>query len=167
MNAGACSNPALRSWCGRADVTRSIVEPAEAALRRAGTRVTRARVVVLAALLAAERALTHHEIEQRIDRGPGIDRVTVYRVLEWLTRNGFAHRIAGADRVWRFNAAVDEHGRRHDHAHFQCNDCGEVICLDEVRAARGIRLPAGFRSQSIELTVKGLCAGCRPPQQRV
>jgi len=138
----------------------------EEAIRRTGARVTRARVEVLAALLAAERALTHHEVEGRINRDLGVDRVTVYRVLEWLTSRGLAHKIAGDDRVWRFNAANDERGRSHAHAHFKCNNCGEVICLDEVRAARSVKLPSGYRSQEVELTVKGLCAECLPARKR-
>jgi len=135
---------------------------AEALVRRAGARVTRQRVEVLAALLAAPRALTHHEIERRVNRGIGVDRVTVYRVLEWLTVHSLAHKIAGNDRVWRFNAAGEEPDLGHDHAHFKCNDCGDVICLDAVRAARSVPLPSGFRFQEIELTVKGLCADCVP-----
>lgn len=93
-------------------------------------------------------------------RAHGTDRVTIYRVLEWLVAHGLAHRIAGDDRVWRFNAADEGHAGRH--AHFKCNDCGEVICLEATAAARQIPLPPGYRSQEIELTVKGLCADCMP-----
>lgn len=143
-------------------MTSTFLDRAESLVRRTGARVTRQRVEVLAVLLAAPRALTHHEVEKRASRGPGIDRVTVYRVLEWLTAHSLAHRIAGEDRVWRFNAADGEHAQRH--AHFKCNDCGEVICLDKSVAARGIPLPSGYRSQEIELTVKGLCALCVPTQ---
>jgi Fur family ferric uptake transcriptional regulator len=139
---------------------------AEEIVRETGARATRARIEVLAVLLAAERALTHHEVERRINRNLGVDRVTVYRVLEWLTSHGLAHKIAGDDRVWRFNAATDERERAHSHAHFKCNGCGEVICLDDVRAARNIRLPSGYRSQQVELTVKGMCAECFPARKR-
>lgn len=139
---------------------------AETLVRRTGARVTRQRIEVLAVLLAARRALSHHEIERRLNRDLGIDRVTVYRVLEWLTMHNLAHKIAGEDRIWRFNAAHDEPERGHAHAHFKCNGCGEVICLDEVRAARGIRLPSGYRSQDVELTVKGLCVECVPARKR-
>jgi Fur family ferric uptake transcriptional regulator len=132
---------------------------AERLVRRVASRATRPRIEVLAVLLAASRALTHHEIERRLERGHGMDRVTIYRVLEWLVARGLAHRICGDDRVWRFNAAQDAHAGRH--AHFQCNDCGEVICLEVAPPARGIPLPAGYRSQEIEVTVKGVCAGCR------
>jgi Fur family ferric uptake transcriptional regulator len=142
-------------------MTPTFHERAESLVERTGARVTRQRVEVLAILLSAPRALTHHEVESRANRSFGIDRVTVYRVLEWLTSHELAHKIAGDDRVWRFNAAGDE-GESHAHAHFKCNDCGDVICLDEVRALRDIRLPSGYRSQAVELTVKGLCAECVP-----
>jgi Fur family ferric uptake transcriptional regulator len=139
---------------------------AELLVQRTGARVTRPRVEVLAILLAAPRALTHHEIEKRAQRRRRMDRVTVYRVLEWLTSRNLAHRIAGDDRVWRFNAANDEAAGRHAHAHFKCKRCGEVTCLEEVRAARSIRLPSGYRSQEVDLTVKGLCVECVLPRKR-
>lgn len=145
-------------------MTRAFLDRAEEMVRRTGARVTRQRVEVLARLLAARRALTHHEVERQVNRALGMDRVTIYRVLEWLTTQELAHRIAGDDRVWRFNAADDTHERRH--AHFKCNHCGEVICLDQGTAVRAIPLPSGFRSQEIELTVKGLCAGCGPTARR-
>jgi len=132
---------------------------AEALVRDATMRATRPRIEVLAVLLAARCALTHHEIEQRVRRALGMDRVTIYRVLEWLVARGLAHRIAGDDRVWRFNAADGERARQR-HAHFKCNDCGEVTCLQTAVAAPKVPLPAGYRSQDVELTVKGLCAGC-------
>jgi Fur family ferric uptake transcriptional regulator len=134
---------------------------AEALVREAATRATRPRIEILAVLLAAPRALTHHEIERAVKRSVGMDRVTIYRVLEWLVARGLAHRISGDDRVWRFNAIDEEHAR-HQHAHFKCNDCGEVICLQAAAAARAVALPTGYRPQEVELTVKGVCAGCRP-----
>jgi len=137
---------------------------AEVLIRDTGSRVTRPRIAVLAALLAAERALTHQELEQRMNRALGVDRVTIYRVLDWLTAQLLAHKIAGDDRVWRFNAAGHVHGG--EHAHFKCNRCGTVLCLDGFSANPKVRLPAGFRPQQIERTVKGLCAGCIPADVR-
>jgi Fur family ferric uptake transcriptional regulator len=140
------------------------LDQAEPVIRATGARVTRARVRVLAALLAAGRALTHHEVEKRVKRAYGIDRVTVYRVLEWLTDYGLAHKIPGGDRVWRFSAAIEEHARQH--AHFECSRCGTVICVDGLAIKPRIKLPSGFRSQQVELTVKGLCARCVPARPR-
>jgi Fur family ferric uptake transcriptional regulator len=133
---------------------------AEALLRRTGSRVTRGRVVVLALLLEAKRALTHNDVESRIERLYEIDRVTVYRVLDWLTQQGLAHRICGDDRVWRFTAARDRHTG--EHPHFKCDTCGEVICLTETELLSQIAIPNGYRSQKLEVTVKGQCADCAP-----
>lgn len=127
-------------------------------VRETGARTTRPRVEVLAVLLAAERALSHHEIEARINGASGIDRVTVYRVLDWLSEQGLAHRIAGADRVWRYNAA--EHAHAASHAHFQCERCGTVICLEANAGKVRVRVPRGFVSRDVALTVKGWCADC-------
>lgn len=138
---------------------RSLIDRAEAMIRATGARVTHARAAVLAALLAAEHALTHHEVERLVSRARAIDRVTVYRVLEWLTAHGLAHKIAGGDRVWRFGAAGQEHAQ---HVHFECNRCGTLVCLDKLGPKPRIRLPSGFHMQYVELLVKGLCADCVP-----
>lgn len=140
------------------------IDAAEDAVRATGARMTRPRVMVLAVLLDAERALTHTEVEARLPRSAEVDRVTIYRVLEWLTAQGLAHKIAGDDRVWRFNAA--EHAHTGPHAHFQCSDCGEVICLEEAPARPALKLPSGYQPQRVELTIKGLCAHCVPAKAR-
>jgi Fur family ferric uptake transcriptional regulator len=164
--AGSNSGLPLIPFAGSGNV--SIAEyqaQAEELLRGTGERVTRGRVVVLASLLEAKRALTHAEVESRIGRLSEIDRVTVYRVLDWLTQQGLTHRLAGDDRVWRFTAAHEPHSRgsgAHPHPHFKCNTCGDVICLDEVSTAPRVVLPAGYQSEELEVTVKGQCAMCAP-----
>ena len=135
----------------------AITERARSALRATGERVTPARLRVYVALLDSARALSHHELEAALGTGTPVDRVTLYRVLDWLVEQGFAHRVAGLDRVWRFSIAHESHASR---AHFQCNRCGKVICLGEAATNR-VPLPRGFRSEAVELTVKGRCAECR------
>jgi len=129
-------------------------------VRETGARITRSRVEILAVLLGSERALSHHEVENRINSALGIDRVTVYRVLDWLSAQGLAHKISGEDRVSRYNAAARAHS--HAHAHFQCERCGTVICLGEPERKVRVRVPRGFVSHEMSLTVKGRCASCAP-----
>lgn len=128
---------------------------ATVSLRATGARVTGARVAILALLTSANRALSHRDVEQELESAH-IDRVTVYRVLDWLTSEGLAHKIADDERVYRFSAV----GRHDDpHAHFKCRACGNVFCLPTAAAPK-LKLPAGFRSDEIELSVKGTCARC-------
>lgn len=134
-------------------------QQAESLLETKGARLTRARIAILSLLLGSDRALTHHDIEVALaKRRPSVDRVTVYRVLEWLTEQGLAHKLSSADRIWRFSAVSTDHDQRH--AHFQCNQCGRVVCLEPAVLPR-IKLPVGYRSKDIEVTVKGSCAECR------
>ena len=133
-------------------------EQAEELIRRTGDRATSGRVRILAVLLSEQRAVTHHEIEERLCDDRRLDRVTLYRVLEWLNEKSLVHRVVSDDRVWRFRANDNAH--EHQHPHFECTRCTTVICLDDLNAKYDGPLPAGYRSQEIELTVKGLCAGC-------
>jgi Fur family ferric uptake transcriptional regulator len=131
---------------------------AEEMILSSADRLTPGRVQVLAMLLEEQRAVSHHELEQRFQGKYRLDRVTLYRVLEWLNDRGYIHRVVGEDRVWRFRVNLDI--SPHQHAHFECTRCTRVICLDELKAEYSRSLPAGYHPQQIELTVKGLCAEC-------
>ncbi len=131
---------------------------AEGMIRLCGGRVTAGRLKILTILLAERQAITHREIEQRLLGKLTLDRVTLYRVLEWLANKQLIHKVVSDDRVWRFNANHEVHS--HQHAHFKCNSCASVICLDELPNEHDWSLPIGYQFQEIELTVKGLCAKC-------
>lgn len=133
------------------------IDQAESLLRACGGRVTPARRRVLAALLQAPQALTHHELECALAEQEALDRVTLYRVLEWLVRQGLAHKIAGEDRIWRFNAVATP---AHRHAHFHCLRCHRVFCLETLPTPAELHLPEGFSAEGVELTVAGRCPHC-------
>jgi len=134
--------------------------PIAATLVRSHGRATPARVRVLEVLLDSPRALTHAEVESAIDSADCPDRVTLYRVLDWLVSKGLAHKISGEDRAWRFNAADRQ---SHGHAHFHCTRCGQVFCLNELQPTLALNLPPGYRYEKAELTVQGLCPRCNTP----
>jgi len=106
------------------------------------------------------QGLTHQEIESALARsGAGLtDRVTLYRVLDSLVAGGLAHRLADESRVFRFSAA--QQAEAHEaHAHFRCQDCGRVFCLDAPPPAAP-ELPAGFRLSRMTLDLRGECREC-------
>lgn len=131
---------------------------AEELIRQNGERSTSGRIAILAILLSARQAVTHREIEKRLPDTLPLNRVTLYRTLEWLAERGLIHKVVSGDRVWRFHANQTVHS--HQHAHFKCTGCAQVICLDDLPAERHWPLPVGYQFQEIELTVKGLCANC-------
>jgi Fur family transcriptional regulator, ferric uptake regulator len=139
------------------------LERSETAIRATGERLTQPRVAVLSALLTFDHAASHLELAAAIGKLHAIDRVTVYRVLDWL-----AHRIAGDDRVWRFvanldtasNSASAKQSSHHQHAHFTCKACGQTFCLDAVQPKVNVKLPAGFISSEIDVKLRGRCAQC-------
>jgi len=134
-------------------VAKALLRQARAKLQATGERKTAIRERVLAALLDAKHPLSHQELESRL---APIDRVTLYRVLDWLVTQRLAHRVAGDDRVRRFAFADPGHG---SHAHFECSRCSDVTCLAEIPALT-IDVPRGYRTECLELTAKGLCARC-------
>lgn len=156
-----------------ADDAGMFAQRAEACLRAAGVRVTVARIKVLAELLRASSAMAHQDLLAALS---GMDRVTLYRSLECLIASGLAHRIAGGDRISRYgvgtlaNDLAQAAGQPHRHGHFECVRCARVFCLSPAAGHHpnlqqlldelSLTLGEGFRSDDIELTIKGRCADC-------
>lgn len=132
-----------------------LVELAELARAR-GARATPARLHVLAALRDASRALSHHDIEAALSAQP-LDRVTLYRVLDWAVAAGLVLRTTDENRTYRYSLAA-RHEPHAGHAHFNCDDCGRVFCLDDFAPAPA--MPAGFLAKRVNVAVHGRCAAC-------
>ena len=162
-----CCNPAPFAYSRK---EKGLEEQARTAISATGARITATRVRVLSSLLAAGSALSHQELFERIGSQGSVDRVTLYRVLEWLVETGLAHRIAGEDRIWRFSVAhpgePDAKGHTHHanepHGHFQCDACRRMFCIDApVGVEQNLsRLPEGFVGRDAELLIRGTCPAC-------
>jgi len=131
-------------------------------LRRAGLRVTPARLAVLAALRARLAPASHADLASELEDAVP-DRATVYRNLVELVKAGLARRRDLGDHVWRFEAAGARPGGK-DHPHFLCTACGSLACLDTLKVSlrRGARVPRALKDDAVEILVKGLCDGCAP-----
>lgn len=77
----------------------NFLEKARELVRHTGDRATHHRIRTLATLLAEQHALTHREIEERLNVKEQLDRVTLYRVLEWMSKKNLVHKITEDDRV--------------------------------------------------------------------
>ncbi|CAG9177853.1 hypothetical protein LMG23992_03586 [Cupriavidus laharis] len=145
----------------------AVFEAAQERLRRLGARVTQPRLCILACLIGSDEALTHQAVIDRLPgQGEAIDRVTVYRVLDWLVEQGVAQKRAGNDRVFRFSLVEHEAARaevHRQHSHFHCTRCDRTFCLDDgsmPAQPATPRVPSGFAIEHVELTVNGVCADC-------
>lgn len=130
-------------------------------LRRAGLRVTPARLAVLAALRGRTAPASHADLASALG-GAVPDRATVYRNLVELVKAGLARRRDLGDHVWRFEAAGARPGGR-EHPHFLCTACGSLECLDTLRVSlrRSARVPRALKEDAVEILVKGLCDDCQ------
>ena len=131
----------------------------EGAIRAAGGRATPARALILEMLRSAAYPMSHSEVEVMLSRErQAVDRVTIYRVLDWLAEAGLAHKAADGHGVFRFSSA-DPGGEHARHAHLRCTGCGGTFCLD-MPSPQQPRLPRGFRFGGMALDIHGECPRC-------
>lgn len=124
-------------------------------LRRAGGRRTKGRVAVLT-YLAGGGPGRHLSVDQiHLATAGELDRVTIYRTLQTLTRDGVLHCVPGR-RSLMFGPS------RHSHGHLACGHCGTVI--DSAPEAWGEPSSAHLGTFDMDpsgLVAYGRCDGCR------
>lgn len=134
-----------------------IQDQATRLLLQRGATATPTRVRVLQLLLAADAAMSHQALQQAATAsGLAFDKVTLYRVLEWLVGQGLVHSVTGADRVRRFSPML----AHASHAHFECDVCRRLFCLHSSVTVAAPDVPEGFRPERTDVTVHGSCADC-------
>ena len=138
-------------------------------LRAAGLRRTPVRVAVLARLTIAPRPLAAPDLIRCL--GDDVDEVTVYRTLNTLAEHKLAHRVRGDDGAWRYAAspnpaatATADEPHDHPHAHFVCDSCGTVECLEQLPLPQDLVPPKTLGRRydvtHAELVVHGTCPKC-------
>ena len=132
-------------------------------LAKAGIKRTRNRRLVLDIISEAGQPVCAHEIEsgatRRVFETP-VNRVTVYRILDLLEEKGLVNRLVAPDRIERYCLAGNEN--HPSHAHFFCESCCRVQCMDPELA----RIPAARpqlrygRVDSVQIFYDGVCGDC-------
>ena len=128
-------------------------------------RATQPRLCILACLIGSDEALTHRAVLDRIPAtGEAIDRVTVYRVLDWLVEQG-RRRSAPATTASSASAVEHEAARAQSIAGTAISTARAATApsagrRQRARRAGRPRVPSGFAVEHVELTVNGICAEC-------
>ena len=133
-------------------------------LKKHGLRVTSQRRVVLNALLAVKKPMSHSQVVSDIGE-QSLDPATVYRNLVKLTEVGILKIVSRADGIDRYALA---HGKddEHQHPHFVCDDCGEVSCLPiDLPPLIGGDARWSTSVQGASIQLRGECPDCLEQQK--
>ncbi|MBK8808518.1 MAG: transcriptional repressor [Bacteroidales bacterium] len=118
---------------------------------------TSCREGILEVILEANQALSEHEIRERLQGN--YDRTTFYRSFKTLEESKIIHKIVVDNLLVKY--AIDISAtNKHKHAHFYCNECNKVVCLDSVAIQKPI-LPDGYSEVETEMIIKGVCKYCK------
>ena len=128
-------------------------------LKGSGLKKTTVRLAVLKHLSDHTKALSQPEFETFFEGRE--NRVTVYRVLRDLEEKGLIHKVYDLEGTARFALcrSCTEHQHHDEHLHFNCVECKNVFCLDDLNVAVP-QLPIGFKAKSIHFIVEGTCEKC-------
>jgi Fur family ferric uptake transcriptional regulator len=91
-----------------------------------------------------------------------VDRVTLYRILSAFEEKGIIHKVFDLNGTANYAICHDdcnEHHHHDEHLHFNCTNCKNVYCLDELDMPP-IVLPAGFKLEKLNFSATGLCPKC-------
>lgn len=131
----------------------------EQMLRRAGLRVTRPRLAVLAVLHDAPHSGADAVLTAvRRDAGP-VSTQAVYDVLNVLAERSVVRRIQPAGSVARYELRI-----RDNHHHVVCRGCGvvsDVDCAIGEAPCLDITDDHGFVIDEAEVTYWGICPACQ------
>jgi Fur family peroxide stress response transcriptional regulator len=133
-------------------------QPAYAALRTAGLKLTPQRRAVIDALVGDGSHPTAEEVAARLRVSmPGMSLSTVYKVLHELSDLGLVRslEVPGA---MRFDPA------EHDHIHVLCDGCGTIVDVELPahisRAITAAAEDAATHVRALDVVVRGRCPSC-------
>lgn len=133
---------------------------AEAYCAQNKLKFTPVRRRVLEILLGQHRAMGAYDIlPQLAEEGLGTQPPVIYRALDFLVSNGFAHKVE------KLNAyiACSHPGAQHSPAFLICRACGTVAesSRSPVNELARVSREAGFTIERTVVEAEGLCPACQ------
>ncbi|MBN1820668.1 MAG: transcriptional repressor [Prolixibacteraceae bacterium] len=117
---------------------------------------TSCREGIIEVIMNAKNALSENEIRTHLSGN--YDRTTFYRSFKTLEENHIIHKIVIDNYLVKY-ALDNSVTHKKEHAHFYCNKCQSVQCLDDVQVEEPV-LPEGYNGACTEVLIKGVCASC-------
>jgi Fur family zinc uptake transcriptional regulator len=157
MSKAGCAHDGDSSGLAGGALAAALTE-ADSRLTAADERLTGPRRRVLELLLQAGGPVKAYDLIAAYGEG-GAKPPTVYRALEFLERQGFAHRLESLNAYVACLRAGEVHGA----AFLICDCCGAAVEV-EPDVAAGVAVAAsahGYEVRRVMLEARGLCAACR------
>lgn len=145
------------------DRCRLPLEELQRKLKHNSNKITGPRVAILEALYSQPHPIAIKQIFELV-RDQGCDLATVYRSMHLLEELGVVTRYDFGDGSARFELACE--GHHHHHHHLVCNQCSNVVELDECLAEewqQKLERKTGFKAVSHRLEFFGICPSCQKP----
>lgn len=118
---------------------------------------TSCREGILDIVMETNKALSENEIRERL--AGNYDRTTFYRSFKTLVEYKILHKIVVDNHLVKY-ALDNKVSQKDNHAHFYCNECQTVKCMDAI-PVKPYRLPDGYSDEETEVIIKGTCAVCK------
>jgi Fur family zinc uptake transcriptional regulator len=161
MHAATVSDPFPSERHDHGRCVRTAVSRAHDLCARRGARLTPLREQVLELVWRSHAPIGAYQLMERLAESRGrVAPPTIYRALDFLTREGLIHRIDS------LNAYVGcpQPGRPHAAYFFICRDCGDAAEIRDEELAGALTrcvARAQFEVETATVELSGLCARCR------
>ena len=135
------------------------IEEIEKILADAGIGATPNRLLVLRAIACARRPVSLMDLDTRLET---LDKSSISRVLNLLERESNIHVMQDGRGIAKYELC---HGHDHCHSeedmhiHFYCTKCRETFCFEDI-AVPPVKVPEGFRIDSVNYMLMGVCPDC-------
>lgn len=123
-----------------------------------GIKPTANRNLVLKELSRCTHPVNLAELELALQP---MDKTSIFRVLDLFAKNELVHVIEDGSRSLKYElcSSSSHHSLSDQHAHFYCEKCGSVYCMDNISLPR-FELPDNFKVKSVNFMLKGICPKC-------
>ncbi|MDR1274086.1 MAG: transcriptional repressor [Odoribacteraceae bacterium] len=123
-----------------------------------GIRVTAVRLLVFRAMSTHPQAFSLADMEEKLE---SVDRSTLSRTINLFHEKLLIHSIDDGSGSVKYSVCGGDCGccLNDLHVHFHCRRCNRTCCLENI-AIPPVQLPPGYRPESVNFVLKGLCDRC-------
>lgn len=127
-------------------------------LQQANLQVTPARVAAMQLFESHDKPLDSQHVVDHLQKDLGIDRVTVFRILNAFLEKGLIRKLEFGEGKARYELNASEHH------HLVCQNCGTIEDISDCNIAqleKDIKKKKGFLVKTHSLEFFGLCKDCQ------